>query len=112
VPLGIEDGLKHDSSIHCDNLISLQKSALTNFIVTLSAEKTTELNRALAVALDLPPNLLTWLRQQFMICSALCYALLRPEGFAFAIAAKSRKTQRKKDGFFVFLPFFAARLRD
>ncbi len=43
--------------IHCDNLISLQKSVLTNFIVTLSAEKLAELGQALAVALDLPPDL-------------------------------------------------------
>ena len=57
VPLGVEDGVKHDSSIHCDNLVSLQKSALTNFIATLSAEKTTELDQSLAVALDLPPAL-------------------------------------------------------
>jgi mRNA interferase MazF len=51
--------LKHNSSIHCDNLISLPKTALTNFIATLSADKTVELNRSLAVALDLPPDLLT-----------------------------------------------------
>lgn len=57
VPLGIEDGLKHDCSIHCDNLLSLQKSVLTNFVATLSAEKTAMLNRALAIALDLPPHL-------------------------------------------------------
>jgi mRNA interferase MazF len=57
VPLSVEDGVKHDSSIHCDNLISLQKSALTNFIATLSIEKMLELDQALAVALDLPPEL-------------------------------------------------------
>jgi mRNA interferase MazF len=57
VPLGVEDGVKHDSSIHCDNLISLQKSALTNFIATLSSEKIAELDEALAIALDLPPDL-------------------------------------------------------
>lgn len=57
VPLGVEDGVKHDSSIHCDNLVSLQKSALTNFIATLSSEKIAELNRALAAALDLPLDL-------------------------------------------------------
>ncbi len=56
VPLGVEDGLKHDCSIHCDNLISLQKSVLTNFISTLSAEKVGLLNQALAIALDLPPD--------------------------------------------------------
>jgi mRNA interferase MazF len=30
VLVGINEGLKHDSSIHCDELISLPKSALTN----------------------------------------------------------------------------------
>jgi mRNA interferase MazF len=57
VPIGVEDGVKHESSIHCDNLVSLQKSALTNFVATLSTEKIEELDQALAVALDLPPAL-------------------------------------------------------
>jgi mRNA interferase MazF len=57
VPLGVEDGVKHASSIHCDNLVSLQKSVLTNFIATLTAEKMAALNQALAVALDLPPDI-------------------------------------------------------
>ncbi len=56
VSLGVEDGVKHDSSIHCDNLISLQKSVLTNFIATLSAEKLLELDQTLAIALDLPSD--------------------------------------------------------
>lgn len=56
VPLGVEDGMKHECSIHCDNLVSLQKSALTNFVATLSAEKIVALDEALAVALDLPPD--------------------------------------------------------
>ncbi len=56
VPVGVEDGVKHDSSIHCDNLISLQKSVLTNFISTLSEEKIEALNQALAVALELPSD--------------------------------------------------------
>lgn len=56
VLIGLEDGVKHDSSIHCDNLISLQKSVLTNFIGTLSAEKVERLNKAVAAALDLPPS--------------------------------------------------------
>jgi mRNA interferase MazF len=55
VPLGPEDGMKHECSIHCDNLISLQKSVLTNFVATLPAEKIASLDQALAVALDLPP---------------------------------------------------------
>ncbi len=53
VPLGIEDGLKHDCSVHCDNLISLQKFVLTNFIATLSIEKLKMLDHALTVALDI-----------------------------------------------------------
>jgi mRNA interferase MazF len=57
VPLGVEDGLKHDCAIHCDNLVSLQKSVLTNFVATLSAEKVSMLDEALSVALDLPPAL-------------------------------------------------------
>ena len=53
-PIGTEDGMKHECAVHSDNLVSLQKSALTNFVATLSSEKTAALDRALAVALDLP----------------------------------------------------------
>ena len=53
VPVGIEQGLKHDSSIHCDDLVSLPKSVLTDYIGCLSPEKRRELDRALAFALDL-----------------------------------------------------------
>ena len=53
VPLGIEEGLKHDSSIHCDELVSLPKSILTNFIRSLPRKKLPELNRALKTALAL-----------------------------------------------------------
>jgi mRNA interferase MazF len=57
VPVGIEEGLKHDSSIHCDDLVSLPKIVLTDYIGCLSPEKILELDRALAFALDLtvPP---------------------------------------------------------
>jgi mRNA interferase MazF len=54
VPLGQDEGLKHDSSIHCDELVSLPKSALTNFIGTLPPEKIKILNQALRVALEIP----------------------------------------------------------
>lgn len=53
VPVGIEQGLKHDSSIHCDELVSLPKSVLTDYVGHLSSEKLLELDRALAFALDL-----------------------------------------------------------
>jgi mRNA-degrading endonuclease toxin of MazEF toxin-antitoxin module len=35
--IGIEEGMKHESSIHCDELVSLPKSALTNFVGTLQS---------------------------------------------------------------------------
>ena len=53
VAVGIDEGLKHDSSIHCDELVSIAKSALTDYIGSLSAEKTAQLDRALAIALAL-----------------------------------------------------------
>jgi len=48
-----EEGLKHDSAIHCDELVSLPKSALTDFVGTLSGPRLRELDRALAIALEL-----------------------------------------------------------
>lgn len=53
VDVGIEEGLKHESSIHCDELLSLTKSSLTHFIGHLSPAKITALDRALAFALGL-----------------------------------------------------------
>ena len=53
VLVGVDEGLKHDSSIHCDELISLPKSLLTNFVGSLSLKKIEELNRALSIALDI-----------------------------------------------------------
>ena len=53
VLVGIEEGLKHDSSIHCDELVSLQKSALTNFVGRLAAHKLDAINKALQIALEL-----------------------------------------------------------
>ncbi len=54
VLVGVDEGLKHESSIHCDELVSLPKSVLTNFVGTLSSQKIHALNKALALALDLP----------------------------------------------------------
>lgn len=54
VPVGQDEGLKHDSSIHCDELVSLPKSALTNFIGTLPPKQIGALNHALKIALDIP----------------------------------------------------------
>jgi mRNA interferase MazF len=54
VLIGVEEGLKHDSSIHCDELVSLPKSMLTNYVGSLSPKKTDLLNHALRNALDIP----------------------------------------------------------
>jgi mRNA interferase MazF len=53
VLVDVKEGLKQDSSIHCDELVSLPKSVLTNFIGSLSPQRIDELNRALSVALDI-----------------------------------------------------------
>ncbi len=53
VLVGIDEGLKHDSSIHCDELVSLPKSALTNFVGELGPRKIEALNVALRIALDI-----------------------------------------------------------
>jgi mRNA interferase MazF len=54
VPVGVEEGLAHDSSLHCDEVVSLTKAVLTDYVGTLSPRKIAALNRALRVALDLP----------------------------------------------------------
>jgi mRNA interferase MazF len=51
VELGVDDGLKHDSAIYCDELISLPKTMLTDYISNLSNEKMKAVNRALRIAL-------------------------------------------------------------
>lgn len=54
VPVGVAEGLAHESSLHCDEVVSLQKTVLTDYVGALSPQKVAELNRALRVALDLP----------------------------------------------------------
>ena len=53
VVVGIDEGLKHESSIHCDELISLPKNMLTNYVGNLSSEKLYFLEKALKIALQL-----------------------------------------------------------
>jgi mRNA interferase MazF len=54
VPVGTTEGLKHDSAIQCDGLMSIEKSRLTDFVGELSPTKLRELDAALAAALALP----------------------------------------------------------
>jgi mRNA interferase MazF len=58
VTVGVDDGLKHPSSIHCDELVTLPKSMLTHFVGHLKRAKLKELDRSLAAALDLDLMLL------------------------------------------------------
>jgi mRNA interferase MazF len=53
VDVGIEEGLKHESSIHCDALVSLPKSMLTDRLATLAPSRMRALDHALRVALAL-----------------------------------------------------------
>ncbi len=53
VPVGIDDGLKHESSIHCDELLSLPKSMLTRYVGALTTTKLRALDAALISALDI-----------------------------------------------------------
>lgn len=51
VAIGPSEGLKHDSWIVCDNLRSLPKADLTQFVGSLSWSKLAELDEALRITL-------------------------------------------------------------
>ncbi|MEJ2205460.1 MAG: type II toxin-antitoxin system PemK/MazF family toxin [Gemmatimonadota bacterium] len=53
VPVGVDEGLKRNGWIMCDNLVSLAKTQLTDYVGSLSQAKVNELARSLSVALDL-----------------------------------------------------------
>ena len=54
VSVGTAEGLKHESAIQCDGLMSLEKSRLTDYVGELTFDKLRELDDALLVALALP----------------------------------------------------------
>jgi mRNA interferase MazF len=51
VEVGVEEGLKHDSAIYCDELVSFPKPMLTDYVGTLSDDKIELVNAALRIAL-------------------------------------------------------------
>ena len=53
IAIGIDEGMKHDSWILCDNLVSVRKVELTQFLGSLRSAKLAELDRALKMALAL-----------------------------------------------------------
>jgi mRNA interferase MazF len=54
VAVGTAEGLKHESAIQCDGLVSLEKSRLTDYIGELTSDKLGKLDAALSIALALP----------------------------------------------------------
>lgn len=53
VAIGPNEGLKHDSAIACDALVSVAKSRLTDFVGSLNARALERLDAALAIAVGL-----------------------------------------------------------
>lgn len=53
VEVGAEEGFKHESSVHCDALISVPKGQLTDYVSSLRAVRLRALDQALRVALAL-----------------------------------------------------------
>jgi mRNA interferase MazF len=51
--VGVNEGLKSDSSAHCDELVSLPKAILTRYVGHLSQAGVDQLRSALIAALDL-----------------------------------------------------------
>ncbi len=51
VEVGIDEGLKHDSAVYCDELISIHKSMLTDYVGKLAGKKLQAVNAALRIAL-------------------------------------------------------------
>ena len=54
VSVNTAEGLKHESAIQCDGLMSLEKSRLTDYVGALATDKLRELDSALLVALGVP----------------------------------------------------------
>lgn len=53
VDVGRDEGLKHESSVHCDALVSLPKGLLTDYVASLRPARLRALDQALRVALAL-----------------------------------------------------------
>ena len=56
LPVGIAEGLKRESSIHCDELVSLPKAALRRFVGSREPATLQKLDLALLVALAREPR--------------------------------------------------------
>jgi mRNA interferase MazF len=52
VRVGPDEGLRHESTVLCDALISIEKARLTDYVGMLNATKLGEFRDALRIALD------------------------------------------------------------
>jgi mRNA interferase MazF len=50
VPVGMEEGLKHDSAVNLDHVQTVERSRLVSFVGTLKSEQMKQVCRALGVA--------------------------------------------------------------
>ena len=57
VQVGVDEGLKHDSVINCDQITRLEKSMLTDYVGALPLAKLKLLRTSLLVAFDIEDDL-------------------------------------------------------
>mgnify|MGYP003983239641 CR=1 FL=1 len=57
ISVGPSEGLKHDSAVHCDGLVSLPKAVLTHYVGRVDYSKQQALDVALGVALAIEDDL-------------------------------------------------------
>ena len=55
VDVGPDEGLRHDGSVHCDELVSLRKTQLTRCVGSLGPARLRRLDTALTAALGIDP---------------------------------------------------------
>ena len=58
VEVGPDEGLRHASSVHCDELVSLRKAQLTRYVGSLGPAGLQRLDSALMAALGIDPEVL------------------------------------------------------
>ncbi|MDR2786158.1 MAG: type II toxin-antitoxin system PemK/MazF family toxin, partial [Treponema sp.] len=46
IAVGVNEGLKHDSAVYCDELVSIRKILLTDYVGSLPSTKMEEVNTA------------------------------------------------------------------
>ena len=60
IEVGPDEGLPHDSSVHCDELVSLPKTQLTRYVGSLGRAKLLRLDTALMAALGIEAEIVDY----------------------------------------------------